>query len=236
MALDLGKEPLGAAIKAAQQGTTGSHGFKAFFKNNAAVGQVVNLLKSIQSLKSVRGLKPNTFRLSQPEFVCVQADTDPVKVCERYDAFAYWEAGYKWIFICPKYFAMKISPVGPPSKFCPRVINNEFEKSERKEALLASYQKYSLIHEMGHFYMGQHSTLGPDTEPPETYSLNGCVNMDPENSLKNPMHWQYFNGQICLFHLFEFPDAWELQNRLQSFSRITGRVTNETTYGGHNGK
>lgn len=196
MALDLGKEPLGAAINAAQQGISGSHGFMAFFKNNAAIGEVVTILKNTQTLKPIRGLRPNRFTPTSPEFVCVQQSTsqrynlprDPYLNCAGSGFFAFWQRGYKWIFLCPKYFTLKISPIGPPSKFCPRVINNAFEP---KGYLLADYQKYVLIHEMGHYYMGR-SSLGWDTKPAEVYRLNECVSMDPKHSLKNPMHWQYF--------------------------------------------
>lgn len=197
LGLDLGKEPLEAAINAAKQGVSGPHGFRAWFKNNAAIGPVTTMLKNIQSMKPIRNLKPNRFRPSQPEFICVNPDTlgrypalrtDPDKVCTKTGFHAFSLRGYRWVFLCKKFFTLKLAPVGPPSKFCPRVIDNAFE---RKGDPLATYQKYLLIHEMVHFYLG-HSSLGWDTKPKEMYQLNQCVNMSAKDSLRSPMHWQYF--------------------------------------------
>ncbi|KAL8900392.1 MAG: hypothetical protein Q9207_005721, partial [Kuettlingeria erythrocarpa] len=194
--LDLGKEPLGEAINAAKQGLSGSHGFRAFFKTNAAVGPVTKMLKDIQTLRPARGMRPNIFKAQYPEFICVTPETrsryrlrlDPHVLCERNGEFGMWLRGEKYVFLCKKFFTDKISPVGPPTKFCPRVIDNMFEP---KGYLLADYQKYVLIHELVHFYLGR-SSLGWTTNPKEKYRLNECVDMDPKNSLKNPMHWQYF--------------------------------------------
>lgn len=154
------------------------------------------MLKNVQTLRPARGMRPNPLTLQYPEFICVKPDTfsrygltdGPHRFCESYDLFSLWIRGFKYIFLCKKYFTDKISPLDPPSKSCPRVIHNLFE---RKGSALADYQKYALIHELVHFYLGRPS-LGLNTKPREVYRLNECVNMDPKNALKNPMHWQYF--------------------------------------------
>ncbi|KAL8760666.1 MAG: hypothetical protein Q9184_003164 [Pyrenodesmia sp. 2 TL-2023] len=200
LGLDLGKEPIGAAINVAKQGVSGSHGFRAFFKNDAAIGPVTKMLKDIQTLRPARGMRPNIFKAQSPEFICVTPETrsryrlrnDPYVFCEQKGQFGMWFRGEKYVFLCQKFFTIKISPPGPPAKFCPRVIDNMFE---RKGYLLADYQKYLLIHELVHFYLGQKS-LGWTTNPNEKYRLNECVDMDPKNSLKNPMHWQYFVAMV----------------------------------------
>ncbi|KAL8727315.1 MAG: hypothetical protein Q9181_005755 [Wetmoreana brouardii] len=193
-ALDLGKGTLAEAIDAASQGVAGGHGFQAFFKNNAAAKPVAHMLKDIQIMKPIRGLKPNRLSASQPEFVCVDRNTfdrypgiirDPDEYCRISGAFGVWFRGFKYIFLCPKYFTLNISPMG---QYCPRVMDNMFE---RTGYLLADFQKYSLIHEMVHFYLGR-SSLGWDTNPKEIYKLNECVNLDAKNSLNNPMNYQYF--------------------------------------------
>ncbi|KAL8953161.1 MAG: hypothetical protein Q9222_000982 [Ikaeria aurantiellina] len=158
--------------------------------------------KVLQTLMGFEpGLRPSRFRASQPEFVCVKQDTinrypylsrDPYKVCESSNSFGLWLLRFKYVFICERFFTLKISPVGPPTRNCPRVIDNEFE---RKGYLLADYQKYLLIHELVHFYLGQ-SSLGFNTNPPEMYRLNECVNMDAKNSLNNPMNYQYFIAMV----------------------------------------
>ncbi|KAL8712958.1 MAG: hypothetical protein Q9220_002816 [cf. Caloplaca sp. 1 TL-2023] len=197
VALDLGKEPLGAAINSAKQGIASPNGFRAWYKNNGAIGPVTRMLKNIQLLKPIRGLKPSRFSASQPEFVCVKQDTvdrfphltgDPYAQCERSGNFAMVLRGFKYVFLCEKFFTLKIAPIGPPTRNCPRVVNNEFERTGYR---LADYQKYVLIHEMVHFYLGQ-SSLGFDTDPQEMYYLNQCVNLDAKDSLDNPMNYQYF--------------------------------------------
>lgn len=193
----MGKEPLEMAINVAKKGVSDPHGFRAWFKSNTAIAPVVSILENIQTMKSIRMLKPNRFRPSQPEFICVTPETfdrypalryDPEQLCNNNGNYAFWLRGFKWIFLCPKFFTIKPAPVGPPTKFCPRVFDNLFE---RKGDVLANYQSYVLIHEMVHFYLGQ-SSLGWSTNPPEMYQLNQCVNMTAKDSLRSPMHWQYF--------------------------------------------
>ncbi|KAL8666266.1 MAG: hypothetical protein Q9202_001535 [Teloschistes flavicans] len=196
-ALDLGKEPLNAAINAASQ-SPNSHGFHAFFKSDASTGPVVDMLKKVQTMKAIRGLKPNRFILSQPEFVCVDGNThsryprlprDPYQTCRLLGVFGLWIRGFKYIFLCPKIFTL---PISPRARHCPRVIDNQFE---RKGYLLADYQKYILIHEMIHFYLGR-SSLGWESKPLELYELNECVNFDAKNSLRNPMNYQYYIAMV----------------------------------------
>ncbi|KAI4206008.1 MAG: hypothetical protein LQ348_001130 [Seirophora lacunosa] len=196
IALELGKEPLAAAIKVAKQGTSGSHGFRAFWKTDANVGPVTKMLQDVYSLRPARGMRPNPLRAQLPEFVCVKPDTfwrynigvDPYIKCEQTGFFSMWLRGFKYVFICEKYFNMTMSPIGPPAKYCVPVIENKFNG---RGDLLGDYQKYILVHELVHFYLGR-SSLGWSTNPKENYRMNQCVNMDPKNSLKNPMHYQYF--------------------------------------------
>lgn len=219
MALDLRKEPLNAAINAAKQGVSDLHGFQAFFKNNAAIGSVTTMLKNIQTLKPIWGIKPNRFKLSQPEFVCVKSNTfrqyqapgyDPHSICVKTGFFAFYVNGYKWIFLCEKFFKLRISPIGPPTKLCPRVKDNTFE---RRGYTLADYQKYALIHEMAHFYLGR-SSLSGATHPEEVYRLNECVNLTAKYSLRNPMNWQYFVASKCELSLASHFDVHFRLSRL----------------------
>ncbi|KAL8640516.1 MAG: hypothetical protein Q9228_002572 [Teloschistes exilis] len=200
LGLDLGQEPLDAAINAVDQ-SPHSHGFHAFFKLDASRRLVMDMLKKVKTMKAIRGLKPNRFLASQPEFVCVDENTqgryprlptDPYQTCRFMAVFGLWMRGFKYIFICPKFFNL---PIAPSVRHCPRVIDNEFE---RKGYLLADYQKYILIHEMIHFYLGQ-SSLGWESKPVERYKLNECVNFDAKNSLRNPMNYQYYvaSKSIC---------------------------------------
>ncbi|KAL8653760.1 MAG: hypothetical protein Q9210_001913 [Variospora velana] len=202
IALELGKEPLAAAIKVAKQGTSDSHGFRAFWKTDANIGPVTKMLQDVYSLRPARGMQPNPVRAQLPEFVCVKPDTfwrydiglDPYIKCQQTGFFSLWLRFHKYIFICESYFNMTMSPIGPPAKYCVPVIENKFSgRADR----LGDYQKYLLIHELVHFYLGRPS-LGWSTNPKETYRINQCVNMDPKNSLKNPMHYQYFVASMSL--------------------------------------
>ncbi|KAL8941965.1 MAG: hypothetical protein Q9216_001946 [Gyalolechia sp. 2 TL-2023] len=214
LGLDLGKEPLEAALSAAQKGVSSPHGFRAWFKSNAAIRPVTAMLKNIQTMKPIRNLRPNRFRLSQPEFICVKPDTkqrfpsvgryDPYKICIDKGGYAHTARGLKFVFLCDKFFTLKLAPVGPPAKFCPRVIDNAFEKA--KGDLLAMYQKYVLIHEMAHFYLS-YASLGWDTKPKELYGLNQCANMTAENSLRSPMNWHFFVAMVDQ-HCIDAPDPF----------------------------
>ncbi|KAL8730682.1 MAG: hypothetical protein Q9166_003874 [cf. Caloplaca sp. 2 TL-2023] len=200
VALDLGKEPLAAAINAAKQGIKNPNGFLAWFKDDAAVPRVTEILENIHSMKPLRRLwpYPNPFVAQPPVFVCVKEDTikryrrlgkDPHKYCQDSGAFGLYLNGMKYIWLCEKFFKLRITPLGPPTKNCPRVIDNQFVKKE--VPLLSDYQVYLLIHEMVHFYLGWDS-LGWNTTPKEIYPSNYCVNFDMKNSLRNPMNYQYF--------------------------------------------
>ncbi|KAL8922981.1 MAG: hypothetical protein Q9172_003359 [Xanthocarpia lactea] len=234
VALDLGKEPLGAAIKAVKQGIRSPHGFQAWFKYNAATPKVTEMLKNIQSMKGLRRLipYPNIWIRQPPVFVCVKQDTrerygtrlrrDPYKVCQDTGVFGMYLTGWRYIFICEKFFTLRVAPSGPPNRYCPHVTGNKFVGAEMGR--LADYRTYLLIHEMVHFYLGRES-LGWGTTPKESYAWNVCVNFDMKTSLRNPMNFQYFVAMVeqqCT----EAPNPF-----LPPFPLPPGMVTDEEKFG-----
>ncbi|KAL8884026.1 MAG: hypothetical protein Q9192_006942, partial [Flavoplaca navasiana] len=201
-ALDLGQEPLDAAINTAKQGVKGLHGFRSWFKDDTAIPKVTEILRNIRSMKGLRRLipYPNIWIAQQPVFVCVNESTftrygtrlwqDPYKICQEQSLYGLYIFGWKYIFICEKYFRLSMAPLGPPLRNCPHIVGNRFVV-DAEMTRLAYYQTYVLIHEMVHFYL-QRDSLGLTTDPKETYASNFCVNLDTKTSLRNPMNFQFF--------------------------------------------
>ncbi|KAL8751411.1 MAG: hypothetical protein Q9199_006437 [Rusavskia elegans] len=206
VALDLRKEPLDAAISAAKQGVRSPHGFQAWFKDDAAIPKVTEILKNIQSMKGLRRLipYPNPWIAQPPVFVCVNESTfkrygtrlgkDPYQYCQESGAFGLYLFGWRYLFLCEKFFTLRTAPLGPPTKYCPHIIGNRFTVPAEL-GRLADFQTYVLIHEMMHFYLGKDS-LGWRTTPKEAYASNVCVNFDMKTSLRNPMNLQYFVAMV----------------------------------------
>lgn len=61
--------------------------------------------------------------------------------------------------------------------------------------IVCLYQKYMLIHEMVHFYLGS-NTLGLESKPREEYDLNKCVAFSEALSLRNPQNYQAFVAMV----------------------------------------
>lgn len=102
---------------------------------------------------------------------------------------AFTVPGYKFVFLCPLYFTFPISPIGPLGRNCLKVESNEFDDGNLER--LVNVQKYALLHELVHFYLGR-ETLGGETVPREEYDPNECVNFVEKFSLRNPMNYQFF--------------------------------------------
>ncbi|KAI4227720.1 MAG: hypothetical protein L6R36_002207 [Xanthoria steineri] len=206
VALDLRKGPLDAAINAAKLGVKSPHGFRAFFKDDAAIPKVTEILKNIQSMRGLRRLipYPNPWTAQLPVFVCVNESTrqrygtrlrrDPYEYCQQSGGFGLYLFGWKYIFLCDKLFTLRPAPLAPPLKNCPHVIGNRFAVPAEM-GRLADFQTYVLIHEMMHFYLLRDS-LGWNSIPKESYASNVCVNFDMKTSLRNPMNLQCFVAMV----------------------------------------
>ena len=162
----------------------------------------MEILKNIQSMNGVRKLipYPNIWIAQPPVFVCVNESTfhrygtrlglDPYKTCQEQNAYGLSISGWKYIFICERYFTLGMAPLGPQLKNCPHIVGNRFVV-DAEMTRLAYYQTYTLMHEMVHFYL-QRDSLGLNTSPREIYASNLCVNFDTKTSLRNPMNFQFF--------------------------------------------
>ena len=176
-------------------GTRGPHGFTAFFKNDKATSSVLKVLSDLDALGPFRGKDSYPLRLQRPVFACVKADSerfgslyDPLCMMTENEAFTV--PGFKYVFLCPRYFTNPISPVGPAGKNCLKVANNAFVR-DGKEGHLIIAQNYILLHELVHFYLGK-ATLGSRTVPKEVYFSNDCVGLSPGDSLRNPQSYVLF--------------------------------------------
>ena len=196
-ALDLLKESIAVAKSSARRGQRSPHGFTAFFKNDKAIGPVIKMLNDVYTLPPVFGKLPLRFKWSHPVFVCLKSSPpserfgDLYTACEDDPAIqSFTVPGYKYVFLCPGYFTYPISPIGPPGRNCPTVDKNEFRYDRNLERLV-DVQKYMLLHELVHIYLGK-ATLGGRTVPKEEYDANLCVDFDQKLSLRNPMNYQFF--------------------------------------------
>ena len=206
MGLDMAREAIPPAIASAKMGVRSTHGFKSFFKDDSSSKHVVYLLQQIRDQTPLRGRQPNVFKASGPEFICVKKDThnrykqlhdDPFKTCSQEAVYGFWVRSSRFIFLCDFFFEQPISPPSTtsssvsdtrPASTCLQVQDNSFVGSTNTMCL---YQKYLLIHEMTHFYLGK-NTLGSRTKPPEQYRMKQCIELDYRSSLRNPQNYQAF--------------------------------------------
>lgn len=197
-ALSLALAALPAAIAETQQlGTRSTHGFTAFFKKQSSASTVASLLKDMQRLKPLFGRWPNPLLPTPPEFVCVKPDTydrykhlrfDPYMACKQPRMYGFTSRRARYIFLCDVFFERPVAPTAPATETCIRVENNHFQGFGN---LLCLYQKYMLVHEMTHIYLGT-KTLGFNSKPVEVYSLNEAVRFNAGLSLRNPQNYQAF--------------------------------------------
>ena len=140
-------------------------------------------------------MRPNPFRAQYPVFACLkpyppsERFKDFYRSCDDHNIEAFTVPGYKYIFLCPRYFTYPIAPIGPLGRNCLKVEFNEF--GYENLGRLVDVQKYMLLHELTHFYLGRES-LGGKTVPTEEYDPNECVNFEEKLSLRNPMNYQFF--------------------------------------------
>ena len=153
------------------------------------------MLTDIITLRPARFMHPNPFKAQYPVFVCLKPDTpsekfkDLYRSCEDDPIQSFTIPSFKYVFLCHDFFTFPISPIGPLGKNCLTVDFNEFGYEHLWR--LVNVQKYVLLHELAHFYLGSES-LGGKTVPKEEYDPNKCVNFEQKLSLRNPMNYQYF--------------------------------------------
>jgi len=187
------------ALEDVQQGIDSPHGFRAFFKYDGAKQYVHDILLQILSREPKLNLVPSPDRPTPPIFACAQeASTryhpwlnhiriDPWIICRTTPQAAFTVARTSYIWICPVFFAIPTKPRDLSGRDCPTIENNMFITHDRLEI----YQTYIAIHEMVHFYLQSHSLSGT-TDPPEQYTINGCVGLRPINALHNPTSYQSY--------------------------------------------
>ena len=167
------------------------------------------MLEKIKNQTPIRGRWPNLLKASGPEFVCVKSDTllrykhlkfDPYIFCQQPRSYAAWARQSRYIFLCDFFFEQPLSPpsIEPQSS---RPANTCLKVNRRRNSfvgfgnIVCLYQKYMLIHEMVHFYLGS-KTLGWKTQPSEEYDLTKCVRFSEQLSLRNPQNYQAFVAMV----------------------------------------
>ena len=184
-------------------GRDSKHGFRALFKDGATSTYVRGILRSIASAQPLMGLKPHPSVPTAPRFACVAPSTTSQYGFIGFDAWiychmpgaglAFYVGGASYIFLCPRFWQYQIAP---RKSNCPSVIYNQFFSRGTSGDPLSLYMTYMVIHEMVHFYLGSDS-LGPGTYPPEIYPINGCVGLDPLDSVHNPPNYQFYVACEC---------------------------------------
>ena len=195
------------ALEDVQLGAESPHGFRAFFKYDGAKQYVHDILLQILSRETKLNLAPNPDRPTPPIFACVQEASiryhpwlnhirvDPWVICRTTPQAAFTLSHTSYIWLCPGFFTIPTKPRVLPGRDCPTVENNMFVTQIRLEI----YQTYIALHEMVHFYLQSHSLSGI-TDPPEQYTINGCVGLRPMNALHNPTSYQSYVASMlsCL--------------------------------------
>lgn len=180
-------------------GTRSLYGFKAMFKTDNAVPAVTTMLQKVAALTALPGLLPYPQYPQKPRFACATLESvhtypfipfDPLITCEIGRVAAFSVSSTAYIFLCPVFWRLPSHPEEPPlTGLCPEVKNNAFIVYPGSEVY--NFQSYIIIHEIVHFYL-QSMSLSGLTHPPEQYTLNGCVSLDPLTSLLNPLNIQTY--------------------------------------------
>lgn len=111
---------------------------------------------------------------------------DPYLACQGRNMYGFYARMSRYIFLCDYFFTKSVAPTRPPTETCIRVENNHFQGFGNDMCL---FQKYMLVHEMTHFYLGKNG-LGLNSRPPEVYSLDKSVGLSAALSLRNPQNYQ----------------------------------------------
>ena len=188
------------ALDDVRLGLDSKHGFKALFKDGAISTYVRGVLRSIASAQPLTGLDPEPSVPTAPRFACVAPSTTSQYEFLQFDVWSYcnqpgvgmafYVGGTSYIFICPHFWGYEIAP---RKNNCPSVRYNQFVGHGDT---LSLYLIYMVIHEMVHFYLGWDS-LGPSSSPPEIYSINDCVRLDPLDSIHNPSNYHFYVAREC---------------------------------------
>ena len=201
-AINLARKSATDAITFSQMGISTGNIYTAFFKTDKSKQAVTSMLQNIANLKPIRVLLPSPLTATPPEFICVAPDTairykskpfDPFAECEKTKALAMTVAHTRYIFLCDSFVRTSATPssLGPrtgPADQCPKVTDNAFP---RGAVSLSMYQRYILLHEMVHFYLGS-KTLRQTSNPKEVYDWTECVRLNAGLSLRNPENYQAF--------------------------------------------
>ena len=193
--LSLAGTALTPALNDVRLGLDSKHGFRALFKDGATSTYVRGILRSIALARPVTGLNPDPSVPTAPRFACVAPSTTSQYGFLGFDAWfychqpgvglAFYVGGASYIFLCPRFWQYDIAP---RKSTCPSVRHNQFLG---RGDPLSLYMTYMVIHEMVHFYLGW-ASLGPDSDPPELYSINDCVGLNPLNSVHNPANYHFY--------------------------------------------
>ena len=199
-AIDSAISALQLASQDASLGSQSSHGFSAFFGPSTSKDYLTTLFTNMIDGAGVpvRTISPIN-RILPPKIVCSTPDmwynliTRPCSrslysYCrDRSSTVAFHSEYWNAIFLCPVFFQYAEKPTG---RHCPEVdvFANEWKGDE---TAFAEYQSYILIHELIHLYSGDRA-LGGNTDPPEFYGWNDCMQLPADLSLRNPDNYRFY--------------------------------------------
>ena len=209
------------AIIDSTMGIRSTRGFQAFFKSNASIRFVQNLLRSAQSGRSLPfNLDPRTSTQAHPQIYCASELSDltgplahlrPWQTClADSGTVSFQYAATPYIVLCPTFWLFPPEPTQGKQTCGTITPNNLFangnvakvarlEMPGPNQERLIGYQVYHLFHEIVHLYLGNDS-LGEDTVPEEVYGWNECVALEASSSLRNPMNYQlYLASKVTCF-------------------------------------
>ena len=188
-------------------GTSSTHGYWAFFKDNRNIANIKTIFQNMAAGSPVQvsseGRDINPLSIRWPTFVCINPGVP--EVAGFYATCTQGAMGgnipmahhvnSELIGICPLFWELADRVGEAPSiSDCPRVRRNTLTPNTNN---LAVQQQGQIVHELAHLY-GVGSEPGAWLEGEyEIYNVNDAVNLDEADSLVNAQNYALYYGCEC---------------------------------------
>ena len=186
-----------------KHGIASRHGFRSFFKSNDNKKDVQAVFESIAHALPIFATHPDVAGLRPPTILCYdRRGTDEVDA-RNYREDCVGKAGSNFISgassmhsiasvaLCDLFWLL---PTEPTIEQCPIITGNRRYRKLENAIELVKNQYSILIHEFTHLY-NKHD---PPYDYAETYGLQGSIDLNATESLKNPANYAYYAaGSLC---------------------------------------
>ena len=186
------------------KGVNSPYGYRALFKQHENRVPILNVVTSMLAAEGIKGKEPNPEIAVRPFMVCAQEDSqktfpylkdDPWQLCQASPKkYAMYAEDSTLVFLCPSFWSIEKSTTKPR---CMSVQNNEFQTDGSQTI---AYQVYVLARELARIYLGDQA-LTSQSVPIEKFSPFNLVNLNAQDSIRNPTNYQLFIASEFLFQL-----------------------------------